>query len=688
MWQHCTKKAVELWSALSPLCCVNMKRALDTCSSVSKKSKVVQKFRDSYTKEWPCLVTSKMSENHVYCEVCSCDFVIAHGGRDDCRRHIESKKHQDYGKVQSVHKPISSFFVSKGENETTKAELLFTSFLVEHNIPLAVSDHAAHLFRAMFPDSAIAKKYGCARTKTSALVQHMSDQTKEEIACVLRISSFSLSTDGSTDNNAVKLYPVVVSFFNEKLGKVCTLLLSLLECTDNTGQGIFSVIDKEFISLGISWDNCIAFSSDNANTMIGVNKGVFSFCNTKNPSMILQGCSCHLIHLAAQKASSQLCVNIEQFLVQIFYFLEKSSKRLNTLKVYQELCGTKSHKILKCVSTRWLSLLECVQRILEQWDPLKLLFCEPDSQLHATTTQFQNIKSLMLNPLTKLFCLFLESTLPIFNAVNVFLQQEAPVIHKLRRKLEDLLKDLLVRFVKPSALQLGSTSVTDVNFKKRKHQKDDADLVVGSKCRSQLKDCTNKVDVQKFYSSVRDFYVTACSYILNKFPLNDEFLQHVEICDISRRTSVSFSSVQYFIERFPQIISVSELDVLEQEFALYQCEGFPVDIISEARMDVSWWKISNVKNESGQLKFKFLPKIMLALLTVPHSNAYTERIFSSVRRNHTEFRAAMSTKTLGALMTEKVKTNAYSEVCYEKKFTTKELNDAKHATMRFLSKDK
>ena len=40
---------------------------------------------------------------------------------------------------------------------------------MEHNIPLAVSDHAGPLIRKMIPDSAIAKKYSCARTKTTVL---------------------------------------------------------------------------------------------------------------------------------------------------------------------------------------------------------------------------------------------------------------------------------------------------------------------------------------------------------------------------------------------------------------------------------------------------------------------------------------------------------------------------------------
>ena len=28
----------------------------------------IQKYRDCYTKEWPCLITSCVNENHVFCK--------------------------------------------------------------------------------------------------------------------------------------------------------------------------------------------------------------------------------------------------------------------------------------------------------------------------------------------------------------------------------------------------------------------------------------------------------------------------------------------------------------------------------------------------------------------------------------------------------------------------------------------
>jgi hypothetical protein len=55
--------------------------------------------------------------------------------------------------------------------QVVNAEALFTSFLANHNIPFNVNDHFSKLVSRMFPDSKIAAKYGCARTKSSAMVK-------------------------------------------------------------------------------------------------------------------------------------------------------------------------------------------------------------------------------------------------------------------------------------------------------------------------------------------------------------------------------------------------------------------------------------------------------------------------------------------------------------------------------------
>ncbi len=62
----------------------------------------------------------------------------------------------------------------------------------------------------MFPDSEIDKNYGCGRTKTSAIVEVLAEYDDNVITETLKSAPFSIATDGSTDMNSVKLYPLVV----------------------------------------------------------------------------------------------------------------------------------------------------------------------------------------------------------------------------------------------------------------------------------------------------------------------------------------------------------------------------------------------------------------------------------------------------------------------------------------------
>ena len=58
------------------------------------------------------------------------------------------------------YKPVSSYFKQpKTLDKVTNAEVLFTGFLLEHNLPFEAASHAGQLFCVMFPDSEIVKKY-------------------------------------------------------------------------------------------------------------------------------------------------------------------------------------------------------------------------------------------------------------------------------------------------------------------------------------------------------------------------------------------------------------------------------------------------------------------------------------------------------------------------------------------------
>ena len=72
-------------------------------------------------------------------------------------------------------------------------------------------------------------------------------------------------------------------------------------------------------------------------------------------------------------------------------------------------------------------------------------------------------------------------------------------------------------------------------------------------------------------------------------------------------------------------------------------------------MDVIWGSLSQSKSSNEILKFPHLSQVAKLVLTLPHSNADEERVFSLVRKNKTDFRASLDlNRTLSSVITVKM----------------------------------
>ena len=323
------------------------------------------------------------------------------------------------------------------------------------------------------------------------------------------------------------------------------------------------------------------------------------------------------------------------------------------------------------------------------------------SSFGHSSTQLQEsrltrIHRLFSSPQTQLYALFLKYSNEIFHNINLLLQREEPCIHILHRELNAVFKDLLVRFVKPAVIYESSADMKKVQFSKGDNQKSDEDLMIGKGARDYIKRMSDteanpthltKQDKGHFYRSVRRYYQSACDYILRTWPLSDKLLQEAEVVDISLRSSRSFGSVEYFVDKFPGILGDQSSDVvdkLEVEFATYQVDSFSDKpaVFESIRVDKKWDLISRITDGSGCKKYPLLSRVAKAVLVIPHSNAACERVFSIVRKNKTDFRSSMSTKTLQALLTEKIANSGVP--CYQREFSKGLLKKVKQATYHSL----
>jgi hypothetical protein len=162
-------------------------------------------------------------------------------------------------------------------------------------------------------------------------------------------------SDGSTDMDDAKLYPLVVRYLDPSLEKIVCSLLTMVEWKKaSTGENIFELLDAELAKRSIPWSNCVSFTSDNASVMSGMGKGVAGHISRVQPSVYFMGCACHLMNIAAQKAANVLPCPVSDVLIDMFFYLDKSANRKQQLKEFQGLYGDDTRKILKLVNTRWL----------------------------------------------------------------------------------------------------------------------------------------------------------------------------------------------------------------------------------------------------------------------------------------------------------------------------------------------
>ena len=116
---------------------------------LSGAAKYNTKYNPSWAKTYP--VKDVPNDRHSgFCIPCGKKIRCGHPGLTDKRNVTEANKNN-----------ISRFFTNSNETSkaVTKAEVMVTNFLVQHNLPLATADHMGPLFKAIFPDSKIASSY-------------------------------------------------------------------------------------------------------------------------------------------------------------------------------------------------------------------------------------------------------------------------------------------------------------------------------------------------------------------------------------------------------------------------------------------------------------------------------------------------------------------------------------------------
>ena len=167
----------------------------------------------------------------------------------------------------------------------------------------------------------------------------------------------------------------MLRFFDGKSGCVRCVFFALESVQRATAEVLFQAIDKHFqLPLTLSYSNLVGLGTDGANVMLVQQNSVFSRLQAEQPSLIAIHCNCHIAALIANASCKVLPDNLEELTTDVFYYFQKSPKRINILQQFQAFLEVKPHKLLKACQTRWLSLEACVNWFNEQYPALLSYF--------------------------------------------------------------------------------------------------------------------------------------------------------------------------------------------------------------------------------------------------------------------------------------------------------------------------
>ena len=160
---------------------------------------------------------------------------------------------------------------------------------------------------------------------------------------------------------------------------------------------------------------------------------------------------------------------------------------------------------------------------------------------------------------------------------------------------------------------------------------------------------------------MRAFHLEAINYALNNFPLEDDFLKHTRFLDF-QDLKCSFQSVLWFIDYYSSHFNFTpeQLSEMEEEYIqllTISIDDFCKEALMEATIrtggddednvtyciDTLWWYLCQMKIPGTSCsKFHHLFKVAKLVLSVIHSNAVEEKLFSHVRKNLPQDRASLS----------------------------------------------
>lgn len=305
---------------------------------------------------------------------------------------------------------------------------------------------------------------------------------------------------------------------------------------------------------------------------------------------------------------------------------------------------------------RWLSLLSAVDRLVEQWEPLRLFFTSHVYELRLTSVE--KIQQLLNDKVTKLYFYFLQFILPKFVCLNQLFQGEKVLITTLHEKMSNAFKDFLSIVINQRVISLNSSKLYEIDLDNSANYIPIDQMYLGISVNNAIQN-TDKVkdkkNVTEFGKKCQDFVITACKQIKMRYDFKDQTMILISCLSIKVALGNVNDRPQSLLPLMNCFHRITSKDTKTQQIIDDQWRSLPLinlpdQIKTETSVDTFWYKIKTFDIGDGVLEYEQLGNFALNALVIPHSNASCERIFSKVNLGKTKSRNKLLVDSLNGII--------------------------------------
>ena len=546
-------------------------------------------------------------------------------------------------------------------NALEKLQLDLAHFIVQNRIPFKIIKPFTLFLRDITKKYDIRTIQQCEMgrtTLTKIVTDCICGVLKEEILADLLLSPYSLAIDESTDAFGSSYLAICAKYLpRQKQSTPVTKLFSIIQLKKNKkAVELYKTLHEEIFSRSpYLLKNLMGLATDQGSNMIGIHSGLGALLKKDVPHLVPFNDLSHIFNLICKESLKKYPKSIMNIITTICAHFRKSSKRMSRLKKIQEDHGIKQPlEILKYVDSRWLSLTECLRRIIELWGPLKVYAGERKNSL-------KNYFSLKNELYFRTLLVILEK----LSSYNLEFQKDNFFYNNVQEELQDgfrVFACMIMSKEKFSDMNISSllnlSWDTNMTSLKEYLMEDQYFTEYWRSTYTEIGRIINELpenDIQDVIASTKNFVVAILNEMKNRAFVNDDafklcsqiFIQRGWVCDKDKWKTLS--------NTFKNIITLEKEEKFEFELEKFYVKASD---IRDRYQDFSGTPLELWR----QLKPRYphLSELAMAILTLPHSSVPVERIFSKMKDFKTSKRNRLTVENLEAcLLVEQRFTNNF-----------------------------